>query len=65
MGGFRQSLIELILPFSEESKDVLNFDRKKPFQLTQINELQALLKPNVHTEDVVRNIDFNVNTNIY
>ena len=44
----RFSLIELILPFAEDSKSILNSEGLLPWQLAQSDKIIELLKPGGH-----------------
>ena len=43
----RLSLIELILPFAEDSKSIVNHDGLLPWQLAQSETIAAMMQPTV------------------
>jgi hypothetical protein len=58
--NLKLSIIELVLPFAEESRTILNRDGKMPWQITRSEDASRLLKPNLLPENLQNNIDTDV-----
>jgi len=51
-GHPRSSLIELILPFAQEARSIVNLDGLQPWQVALDNRVAQLLKPSLESDKV-------------